>query len=310
MKTSLVCCALLITTLQTTLAQKPDTAQVLVHYKFSHIRDTTNREHPYTENMILIVGKTAGVYKSYDKRLQDALFKKQVQEQEANSVDGHVNIQRRSSGSGTEYYQFPSEKKVVRKEPLLFNNYLITDALPAIDWKISGDTATFGGLHCQKATTHFKGRDYTVWFCPDLPLHIGPWKLNGLPGVIVEAYDTKKEVDFKFDGIEKAVISTKKNDRPANQASDNQGRMAVMIGMDDQDSDPNIIQLPAKAIKTTEKEFANLQEAMRKDPNAFAQSMVNAQAASQGGSRPAPKIDIKIGPPQVINNPIELPEKK
>jgi len=310
MKKQFLLCTVLLSGTGIVWAQKPDTAQVLVHYKFSHVRDTINREHPYTENMILIVGKNAGAYKSYDKRLQDALFKKQVQEQEANSVDGHVNIQRRSSGSGTEYYQFPNGKKIVKKESLLFNNYLITDALPAIDWKISGDTATFGGLHCQKATAHFKGRDYTAWFSPDLPLHIGPWKLNGLPGVIVEAYDTRKEVYFKFDGIEKAVISTKTDERPANQASDNQGRMAVMIGMDDEVGDPNIIQLPTKAIKTTEKEFANLQEAMRKDPNAFAQSMVNAQAASQGGSRPAPKIDIRVGPPQVINNPIELPEKQ
>jgi len=310
MKKQFLLCAAFLSGTVIAWAQKPDTAQVLVHYKFSHVRDTTNREHPFIENMILIVGKNAGAYKSYDKRLQDALFKKQVQEQEANSVDGHVNIQRRSSGSGTEYYQFPNGKKLVRKEPLLFNNYLITDALPTIDWKISGDTATFGGLHCQKATARFKGRDYTAWFSPDLPLLIGPWKLNGLPGVIVEAYDTKKEVYFKFDGIEKAVVSTQKDDRPANQVSDSQGRMAVMIGMDDQNGDPNIIQIPTKAIKTTEKEFANLQEAMRKDPNAFAQSMVNAQAASQGGSRPAPKIDIRVGPPQVINNPIELPEKK
>ncbi|WP_114936893.1 GLPGLI family protein [Mucilaginibacter endophyticus] len=289
-------------------AQKPDTAQLLVHYKFSHIRDTTNREHPYTENMVLIVGKSAGAYKSYDKQLQDALFRKQVQEQMANSADGHVNIQRKASGSGTEYYQFPNGKKLARKEPLLFNNYLITDVLPPIEWKISGDTATFGGLHCQKATAHFKGRDYTAWFSPDLPLHIGPWKLNGLPGVIVEAYDAKKEVDFKFDGIEKAVITAKKDDQPTGQAPGNQGRMAVMIGMDEEISDPNIIQVPTKAIKTTEKEFTNLQEAMRKDPNAFAQSMAAAQAASQG--RPAPKIDIRIGPQPVINNPIELPEKK
>ncbi|MFB0499316.1 hypothetical protein ABID99_005553 [Mucilaginibacter sp. OAE612] len=126
--------------------------------------------------------------------------------------------------------------------------------------------------------------------------------------MIVEAYDTKKEVYFKFDGIEKAVISPQKSDQPASPAPDNQGRMAVMIGMDDQVGDPNIIQLPTNAIKTTEKEFSKLQEAMRKDPNAFAQSMVAAQAASQG--RPAPKIDIRIGPQPVINNPIELPEKK
>jgi GLPGLI family protein len=310
MKKQFLLCATFLSCTVMARAQKPDTAQLLVHYKFSHIRDTTNREHPYTENMVLIVGKTAGAYKSYDKQLQNALFKKQVQEQLANSADGHVNIQRRSSGSGAEYYQFPNEKKLARKEPLLFNNYLITEALPAINWKISSDTATFGGLHCQKATAHFKGRDYTAWFSPDLPLHLGPWKLNGLPGVIVEAYDTKKEVNFKFDGIEKTVISTKKDNHPANPASDNQGRTMVMIGMDDTDGDPNIIQIPTKAIKTTEKEFAKLQEAMRKDPNAFAQSMVNAQSANQGGSRPAPKIDVRIGPPLVINNPIELPEKK
>lgn len=110
-KRFLLCTALLSCTIMAR-AQKPDTAQMLVHYKFSHIRDTTNREHPYTENMVLIVGKNAGVYKSYDKQLQDALFKKQVQEQVANSPDGHVNIQRRSSGSGTDYYQFPNEKKI------------------------------------------------------------------------------------------------------------------------------------------------------------------------------------------------------
>ncbi|UOE49232.1 GLPGLI family protein [Mucilaginibacter sp. SMC90] len=307
MKKQLLLCAALLTQVLSASAQKPDTAQVLVHYKFSHIRDTTNRDHPYTENMVLIIGKTAGAYKSYDKQLQDALFRKQVQQQVANSPDGHVNIQRRSSGSGTEYYQFPNGKKLMRKEPLLFNNYLITDALPPIEWKISGDTATFGGLHCQKATTHFKGRDYTAWFSPDLLLHIGPWKLNGLPGVIVEAYDTRKDVIFKFDGVEKAVISTQKDAQAASQPQGNQGRM-VMIGMDDQAGDPNIIQPPANAIKTTEKEFSKLQEAMRKDPNAFAQSMAAAQAAGQG--RPAPKIDIRIGPQPVINNPIELPEKK
>lgn len=139
MKKQFLLCAALLSCTVIARAQNPDTAQLLVHYKFSHIRDTTNREHPYTENMVLIVGKTAGAYKSYDKRLQDALFKKQVQEQMANSADGRVNIQRRASGSGTEYYQFPNGKKLVRKEPLLFNSYLMTDALPVIDWKISGD---------------------------------------------------------------------------------------------------------------------------------------------------------------------------
>jgi GLPGLI family protein len=312
MKKQTLLCAALLAAAVMARAQKPDTAQVLVHYKFSHIRDTTNRAHPYTENMVLIIGKKAAAYKSYDAQLDNALFKKEMQEKVANSPDGRVNINHRSTASGTAYYQFPEESKLARREPLAINSYLIVDAMPVINWKISGDTATFGGLHCQKATTHFKGRDYTAWFCPDLPLHVGPWKLNGLPGAIVDAYDAKKEVEFKFDWVEKAVITPKKDDQAAGLSRDGQGPMTIMVGMDDHDGDPNIIQLPTNAIKATEKEFGNLQVAFRKDPNAMVQSMLDARNASMpgGGNGPKMKIDIKVGPQAVINNPIELPEKK
>lgn len=291
-------------------AQKPDTAQVLVHYKFTHVRDTTNKANPYTENMVLIVGKNAAAYKSYDAQMENELFKKQFQEKLANSPDGHVSMNRSSHASGTAYYQYPDDKKLVRKEPLAINSYLVTSDLPAIDWKIRGDTATFGGLHCQKATAHFMGRDYTAWFCPDLPLHVGPWKLNGLPGVIVEAYDEKKDVVFKFDGIEKAVIAVKTDGHPAGPVHDGQGPITLTVGMDDSDADPNIILPPAKAIKTSEKEFSKLQEAMRKDPDALVQSMLAAQAANMPGGGPKMNMKIKVGPQPVINNPIELPEKK
>jgi len=51
---------------------------------------------------------------------------------------------------------------------------------------------------------------------------------------------------------------------------------------------------------------------MRKDPDAFVQAMMaSSDMNAQGnGSRPPDKIKIKVGPPPVINNPIELPEKK
>src|ERR1700754_1381932 len=166
--------------------QKPDTAWLMVHYKFSHVRDTANREHPYTENTVLFVGRSASNYRSYDGLVADRQFKKAYAEAVAGSLDGHPRIQRRGVGSGIQYFQYPDERKLFTKELLLLDEYFIEDSLPVIAWKISGDTATFGGLHCQKATGHFKGRDYVAWFCPDLPVHSGPWKLNGLPGVIVD----------------------------------------------------------------------------------------------------------------------------
>lgn len=297
-------------------AQRPDTAQILVHYKFSHVRDTTNRGNPYTENMVLVVGRWAAVYRSYDHQMSVAQDKKQVREAFANSAGGPVMINRHITGSGTEYYQYPNEKKMFRKEAL-FGTFLIAEALPVINWQISGDTAGFGGLHCQKATCHFKGRDYTAWFCPDLPLHIGPWKLNGLPGVIVEAYDATGDVRFTFDGVEKAAQAPKSADQPADQASGDKSGPPPMPGMDDDNTDPAIIEVPENVIKTTDKEFAKLQEAATKDPNAFAQSMMASRAGGAPGamvggpaSDKGPKMNFKIGTQPVINNPLELPEKQ
>lgn len=299
-------------------AQRPDTGQVVVHYKFSHVRDTTNRGNPYTENMVLVIGRHAGVYRSYDHQLSVAQDKKQVREAFANSAGGPVQINRHITGSGTEYYQYPNDRKMLRKESL-FGSFLIAEALPVINWKITGDTASFGGLHCQKATAHFKGRDYTAWFCPDLPLHLGPWKLNGLPGVIVDAYDATGDVRFTFEEVAKAVLPAKSDDQPAGQTSGAQGSPPPMPGMDDDNTDPDIIKVPDNATKTTDKEFAKLQEACSKDPNAFAQAMMasrsgGAPTAMAGGpgrdKGPKTEFHFKGGTQPVINNPIELPEKQ
>jgi len=280
-------------------AQKPDTAQVLVHYKFSQVRDTNNRAHPYTENMVLFVGKASGSYRSYDRQLQNELYRRQMQEAITNSADGNIRLDHKITASGSEYYQFINYKKLVRKE-VMMNSYIVNDALPVINWHISGDKANFAELHCQKATCHFKGRDYTAWFCADLPVHVGPWKLNGLPGVIVEAYDAKKEVFFQFDRVEKAVLGASK------PIKDKHGRIMTPLDEDADGADPNIIKVPTNGIITTDKELAKLQNAIRKDPNVIVQSM-KARAQNNGG--PKPDINIKVGTPPILNNPIELPEK-
>ncbi|WP_175403972.1 GLPGLI family protein [Mucilaginibacter sp. PPCGB 2223] len=314
MKTKLLFPIFLMLVTLSAMAQKPDSAKIMVHYKFTHVRDTTKRDTPYTENMILMVGQTASVYKSYDSRLQMERMKKQMDEIRKSGTMGPMNF--RSGGANitpTEIFQFAATNKMVRKEKLL-NSYLIEDPYPAINWKISGDTTTISNLHCQKATGHFKGRDYVAWFCPDLPFRTGPWKLCGLPGLIVEAHDVKNDVIFKFDGIEEIVKTAPDPDAIQNGVTQQGGRVMLVLGADD-NQDPNLIALPANGIKTTQKEFDNLREAMRKDPQAFIQS---AMAGMGGGVRfnradgSGPQINMKMSntPGPVINNPIELPEKK
>lgn len=283
----------------TAKAQKPDTAQVLVHYKFTHVRDTANRAHPYTENMVLFVGKTAGAYKSYDRIAANEQFKKAYALAVASSPDGRIQVNRSGAGSGSQYYQYPNGQKLFTVENLIMNSYLIETPMPVIDWKISADTATFGGLHCQKATGHFKGRDYIVWFSPDLPVRTGPWKLNGLPGVILDARDTKNEVVFKFDGLEKAVFSEVKSLVDANTPE--KDVPPILRGLDD---NPNIIAPPARVIKATQKEFDKLKTATQKNPDVLMQS---AKIAGGAQGDVVIRRGIPDGPPPNLN-PIELPE--
>src|SRR6201996_3823095 len=304
MKRKLIIMTALVLPVLAASAQKPDTAQVLVPYKFTYVRDTNNRASASTENMVLFVGKNASSYKSYDRQLQNELFRRQMQEAITNSPDGNVRLDRHITGSGTEYYQFIGNKKLVRREATMMDSYIIDDALPVINWHISSEKANFAELHCQKATCHFKGRDYTAWFCPDLPVHVGPWKLNGLPGVIVDARDAKNEVVFQFDGVEKAIPTPPKSG-PAVAEKD----MPPIIR--DLDDDMNLIGMPPRTIKTTQKEFDKLQTRMRKNPQAFAQAIEAGNRAS--GDAPMNHIMVRPGPapkgPE-INNPMELPEKK
>ena len=53
----------------------------------------------------------------------------------------------------------------------------------------SVQTKKIGNFLCQKAVSNFRGRDYVAWFAKDIPVHAGPWKFYGLPGLILEVYD-------------------------------------------------------------------------------------------------------------------------
>ena len=58
-----------------------------------------------------------------------------------------------------------------------------------INWTLSEDTMTIGGYLCKTASCELHGRQWTVHYCEDIPTSAGPWKLCGLPGLILEASD-------------------------------------------------------------------------------------------------------------------------
>jgi GLPGLI family protein len=75
------------------------------------------------------------------------------------------------------------------------------DSLFPMIWNLEKESKMIDSLECFKATTLFKGRNYVAWYCPKIPVPDGPWKLGGLPGLVIEAFDENKDLYFIARGI-------------------------------------------------------------------------------------------------------------
>lgn len=62
------------------------------------------------------------------------------------------------------------------------------EPLSEMKWKIIGDsTQNILGYECIMAISDYHGRNWKAWFTPEIAVQDGPWKLHGLPGIILEA---------------------------------------------------------------------------------------------------------------------------
>lgn len=69
------------------------------------------------------------------------------------------------------------------------NEVICVEKFPKMDWKLESETKLISNYLCSKATTNFRGRNYTAWYSIDFPIQLGPWKFNNLPGAILQVYD-------------------------------------------------------------------------------------------------------------------------
>lgn len=80
-------------------------------------------------------------------------------------------------------------------------HYSYTEPTEMPIWQIQSETKELLGYSCQLASCDFRGRTWYAWFSTDIPINEGPWKLFGLPGLVLEAWDSKKHYAYKAVGL-------------------------------------------------------------------------------------------------------------
>lgn len=86
-----------------------------------------------------------------------------------------------------------STSTVITAKMLRDNAYKIHEDAFNFSWEILNDSTKYINKHlCKKAIARFRGRAFTAWFTEDIAKPFGPYKFSGLPGLILEVYDSEK----------------------------------------------------------------------------------------------------------------------
>ena len=100
------------------------------------------------------------------------------------------------------YKNYPTGQMTIT-DRISSQNYCYVDSLHTQTWTMGDSTREVLGYTCQQAMADFRGRRWTAWFATDIPVSDGPWKLGGLPGLILEAYDEGQQHVFTAVGLER-----------------------------------------------------------------------------------------------------------
>lgn len=226
-------------------AQEREPALAKVVYEFIHVNDTTQRDKRHQEKMVLYLGLQTTLFGSY---ASESAMEDVRQQMNDPGFDGNIVMVAPGRTTREAYYFTPQEQKLKQVYRVLSEFYMVDEEFPVFNWKIEENTKEIGGYTAQMATTQYKGRDYTAWFTTELPFQSGPWKFQGLPGLILEVADSREEVFFNYAGFDKIEAGS------------------VNFG------------LPEKVIATDQKALDRLVEGVAKNPQAA------MSARSQGGS--------------------------
>ena len=176
-----------------------DTAQFVAIYDYE-CRTQNDEAAPVTDRMqvVLQVGRTVtksmpySAYPVYD---------------DESKPDVAAGFQEALMHMPTVWTGLPNGQTTVR-EFIFPHEYEGSEETPEIAWTLTEDTMTVSGYLCQQATATFRGVEWHVCYTEDVPSSAGPWRLRGLPGLIVKAVGKQVQSDARISSAEREQART------------------------------------------------------------------------------------------------------
>jgi len=95
--------------------------------------------------------------------------------------------------------------------PYYTDEYAIIEELKKPEWEIISDSIkTIVNYQCVMAKTDLCGHKTIVWFTPDIPMSCGPWRLWGLPGLVVNAKSDDGKIYYQLTSMKPTKESPQK----------------------------------------------------------------------------------------------------
>lgn len=117
------------------------------------------------------------------------------------NVENYKVTDEKTKGESEVIYKTRSSNKLVTTNKRE-QTFLKLSETVVPQWTIYDNEIQFLGYIAKKATTTFRGRNYTAYFTLDIPINDGPWKLFGLPGLILKAETDDEILKFEAIGLE------------------------------------------------------------------------------------------------------------
>ncbi len=183
-----------------------DQAKFIAHYTLTYKEDSLNLDKPRKEEFLLFLGDHLSRF------IGKTNYQIQIEWKAIRTKEENKQWFDNFAMSGVKfrfYHEFHKnypEGKITCYHHITAGPFLYEEDLNLFDWQLTKETDTIAGYKVQKATSNFGGRSWIAWFSPEIPYNDGPYKFNGLPGLIVKVYDTQMHYDFELSFIEKPEV--------------------------------------------------------------------------------------------------------